>query len=200
MLLICFSWPVFAELGEAQCGKLDNGNIGPWDYTDPAHRKKSLNLVESAHFTRSVEMLVSGNTSYLWEDLDYTLRAFPNHHRALHSMANYQIRTPRPIRARYRSADCYFDRAMRFRPNDPVVRMVYGIYLYNKGDYKEAEVRYKEALAMVPDYTEAHYNLGLLYVETGQIELAKAHAEKAYARDYPLPGLREKLARLAKKK
>jgi hypothetical protein len=31
------------------------------------------------------------------------------------------------------SVDCWFDRAVRFRPEDPNVRMLYGIYLLRKG-------------------------------------------------------------------
>lgn len=73
------------------CGDLANA-YGPFDYTNPEHRSKNLGVVERFHFTLEVESLIRGKSSYIWGDLDYTLRAFPNHHRALYAFARYEIR------------------------------------------------------------------------------------------------------------
>src|SRR5689334_5467108 len=63
------------------CGKLEN-HYGPFDYRTTS--KKNLELVESFHFTPKVEKGIGGNTSITaGGDLNYTLRVFPNHHRAL---------------------------------------------------------------------------------------------------------------------
>ena len=43
---------------------------------------------------------------------------------------------------------------------------------------------------------EIHYFAGIVYVETLNLDLARYHAEKAYALGYPLPGLRNKLIAL----
>ena len=73
-----------AQALDASCGSLENA-YGPYDYrTDRGNR---LYLVESAHFTPVVESLISGLSGPLGAELDYTLRAFPNHHRALISDA-----------------------------------------------------------------------------------------------------------------
>ena len=74
----------FACAASAQtnpCGELGN-SFGPFDYrTVPEQPKR---LVEGAHFTPVVESLIRGNTaSGPGGDIDYTLRAMPNHHRAL---------------------------------------------------------------------------------------------------------------------
>jgi len=42
---------------------------------------------------------------------------------------------------------------------------------------------------------ELHYALGLLLVDLKEYELAQEHARQAYESGYPLPGLRERLAR-----
>jgi tetratricopeptide (TPR) repeat protein len=122
------------------------------------------------------------------------LRAFPNHHRALYLIGEYQLRTKRspPPNANY-SAECYFERAIAFRPADGAVRMIYGGFLHRKGDLQAALAQYRAALARLPDFPELHYNLGLLLVDLKDYEGAWEHAAIAYRGGYPLPGLRNKL-------
>ena len=175
------------------CGALENA-YGPYDYTDPSDFKLKLPIVEGAHFTSDVENLRKGKSSTIMGDLDYTLRAFPNHHRALNSMAKY-LRDNPAIASQFRTADCYFDRAMRFRPRDATVRMIYGSYLFKRGDRSAALQRYEEALAIGPESAELHYNMGLLQVELKHLDVALEHAQKAYAMGYPLQGLKHRLQR-----
>jgi tetratricopeptide (TPR) repeat protein len=179
------------------CGGLENA-YGPYDYSDPSDRATRLPIVEQFHFTPSVENLVAGRSDTLQGDLDYTLRAFPNHVRALNSMARLQTLDPQipQHEARIRTIDCYFDRAMRWRPSDGMVRLVYAIYLHRRGKLQEALTRYQEAEQLIPDAIEVHYNLGLLYVDLGKLDLAKAEAGKAYGAGYPLQGLRHRIERL----
>jgi Flp pilus assembly protein TadD len=75
-------------------------------------------------------------------------------------MANYYLKYPAKKGGLY-SIDCWFERAMTFRPEDGVVRVVYAIFLARKGDNEAALSRYKEALALQPDSPETHYNIGL---------------------------------------
>lgn len=193
LLVIGYSSTVLAQDQRLGCGLLDNA-YGPYDYTNPVHRRDNLPIVEHFHFTPSVESLRAGRSDTVAGDLDYTLRAFPNHHRALFSVARLQLQEKRanPL---YYTADCYFDRAMRMAPEDGKVRMIYGIYLARKGDREAALVRYREALTLMPDSPEVNYNVGLLYADMKQLELAKQHAIKAYQAGYPLPGLRNRLVR-----
>jgi hypothetical protein len=183
------------------CGSLANA-YGPYDYTNPTHVRDNLPIVEQYHFDRGVDALkghaISGPDN-LGGDIAYTLRAFPNHHRALDAMGRYQLREKQaPARGARYTAECWFERAMAFAPNDGVVHMVYGIYLARKGDKDAALARYLEALELLPDSAELHYNLGLLYAKLQRYDDALAEAHTAYALGFPLQGLKNQLARAGK--
>src|SRR5687768_8684380 len=110
------------------CGEVIVGGAGG-DYTDP-EKKKDLKTVEDFHFTPNIENLRHGNSGTLGGELSYTLMMFPNHHRALAAFGKLSLRekTLKPVGAKY-SVGCFFDRAIRFKPNDAMLRMVYGNYL-----------------------------------------------------------------------
>lgn len=181
------------------CGSLQNNFHDPFDYTnyDPEH----LQAVEGHHFTLEVETLVGHekcgrDRCNLANDIDYTLRQYPNHYRALATMVNYHLRgydkTLRPMRY---TPTCYFDRAFRWRPGDPVLHMIFGHYLHKIGKSEQALQQYKEALALAPNSSEVNYNLGLLYAQMEEYALAREYAQKAYSAGFPLPGLRSILQR-----
>lgn len=183
--------------GASYCGELANA-YGPFDYRK-SEFAPNLYLVESAHFTPSVEKLIKGNAGTLGGDLDYTLRAFPNHPRALASMARYALRskTTQVSGLKY-SFECYFDRAIRFRPDDPAVRMIYGVFLSKRGRIDDALDQLTEAVNLQPDNGTINYNLGLVYFEKKDYENALLYAKKASALDFPLPGLKNKLTEIGK--
>ena len=85
-LALCAVYPLgaSAESLPPGCGQLGNA-YGPFDYRT---HKKELEIVEGEHFTPEVERLERGNRSGVnpGGDIDYTLRASPNHHRALKAM------------------------------------------------------------------------------------------------------------------
>jgi Tfp pilus assembly protein PilF len=172
------------------CGSLENA-YGPFDYRTS---RKQLVVVEKFHFTQSVEMLQGGNTSSIGGDLDYTLRASPNHPRALMSMANLALRskTDRPRGAGY-SIDCYFDRAIRFAPDDGNVYMIYGTYLFKSGAKQKALKEFEIAENYAENNANLHYNLGLVYLDAKEYDKALLHAHKAYDLGFPLAGLKNKL-------
>jgi tetratricopeptide (TPR) repeat protein len=182
---------------DAECGPLENA-YGPFDYTDASHFREKLPIVEKFHLNSDVENLRRGQSGTIMGDLDYTLRAFPNHHRALNSIWRYLIANPSAGVPPFRSADCYFNRAIRFSPKDGTARMIYGSYLFKRGDREGALQRYQEALDIQPESAEAHYNMGLLQVELKRFDQALGHAHKAYALGYPLKGLENRLKRAGK--
>jgi tetratricopeptide (TPR) repeat protein len=163
------------------------------DYTN-ADDRNGLDVVEKFHFTEPVEMLIHGLSGPLGSDIGYTLEHFPNHHRALAAMAKLGLRdkTAQPEGARYAIA-CYFDRAIGFVPNDAKVHQLYGAWLLAAGNGDEALRQLQETVRLEPENPNANYNLGLMYVKRKQYEQARFHARKAYARDFPLPGLKNKL-------
>lgn len=183
------------------CGSLANG-YGPYDYTNPEHFTSKLPIVEEGHFDSGVERLVGhagkGNgDAMLAGDIDYTLRAFPNHHRALYTMLRYYVdMVPQGAgRLRY-SADCYFLRAIQLAPTDATVRLLQGIYFLKTDDPEDARKSFDVALELAPESAETHYNAGLGYVELKEYDLAMKHALRAYELGYPLMGLKNKLKRL----
>lgn len=192
MISIFFSLPVSGQdLGE--CGSLVNA-YGPYDYSKKDDRELRLPIVESGHFNSDVENLIRGQSGYLIGDLDYTLRAFPNHPRALWSMARLHLREGKKLLGdgRY-SIDCWFERGIYMNPEYPAVRYIYGMYQHKAGELDRALQNYKIALDLNDENAEVHYNLGLLYIELGNLEKAQEHAIDAYRLGFPLPGLRRKL-------
>jgi len=178
------------------CGLLLN-HFGPYDYRDPS-RKDEIYLVEKAHFDLEVFRLENagrdGRNAPPGGGIDYTLRAFPNHHRALDALSRLVIKEKnlKPQNMTWPS-ECYFKRAIIFAPDDGVVYHIYGNYLYRIGKIEEAITAYKKAIALIPDYAEAHYNLGLILYKQKRYAESQVHAKKAYSLNYPLAALKEKL-------
>lgn len=183
--------PAVGPTGEA-CGTYVYRAPGG-DYTNPVDRQ-DLTEVEHFHFTPEVERLVRGTTGSLGADIGYTLDHFPNHHRALASMSRLALRdkTRKPYGAHY-SIDCYFDRALRYRPDDARVHALYGGYLLGLGMSDAALEQLKQAARLEPGNATTHYNLGLLYLKRKDYEQARASAHTAYGLGFPLPGLKNQL-------
>jgi len=189
--------PIAVRAGEGDCGSLQS-HFGPFDYrtASPEQRK----LVEGVHFTPKVESLRGGNTSMTpGGDMGYTLNVFPNHHRALMALIKLseKEKTDRPRDMTYTVA-CRFDRAERFRPDDGMVKMLHGIYLFRKGKTQAAADKLEEANALAGNNANINYNVGLVYFDLKQYDKALASAHAAQAQGFPLPGLRDKLKRAGK--
>jgi hypothetical protein len=213
---------VRAQMADGQdCGNpFDSpGRFGPFDYADGG-RGEERGLVDGFHFTPYMqELAVNGFTSlkptvkedYGSEEVvvggnfDYALHAFPNHYRALYAMGVWQLRisekSPADLRRamvglRLKPAECYFLRAIMYKPNDGMVRQAFGAFLHKAGHLRRAEEQYVAALELTPDSAELHYNLGLLYVALNNYDKAAVHAARAQELGYPLQGLQKKLQRL----
>jgi tetratricopeptide (TPR) repeat protein len=174
------------------CGSLQNA-FGPHDYRTATAQQRST--VENFHFTRDVETLRRGASSTrIGADLDYTLRAFPNHPRALLAMTRLaeKERTPRPRGASY-TVECYFDRAIRFTSDDPSVRLLYGTLLLKSGKREAAIEQLKTAEHHAGANGNVYYNLGLAYFDLKDYEKSRNYAKRAYELGFTLPGLKNKL-------
>ena len=176
-----------------------SGGYGPYDYTLRGSYAEQLRVVESHHFTRNVESLKRGSTTILpYGDLAYTLRAWPNHHRALYSISRYQLRLNRKNETIPIPAECWFQRAVLYSPKDATAYMLFGMYLQKAGRVEMAQEKYQAALDIDPDNIKAHYNYGLFLVSQERYEEAKHHAKRAYDAGFPLPGLRNQLTQAGK--
>lgn len=181
------------ELGH--CGSLRNG-YGPYDYrTD----RQQLVVVETYHFSSSVEQLIRGMTGSLGSDLDYTLRAYPNHHRALSAISRYgeKVKSDFVPGATY-SVECYFIRAVNHRLDDPTVRMLYAIYLKGQNRVPDAakQLAYTETIAGDSAFTL--FNLGMVHLDLGDHDAALRQAHKAMALGFTRPELKARLVAAGK--
>lgn len=185
-----------AQSGAQSCGDLAT-HYGPYDYrTD----RDKLGVVEHGHFTPEVEALIRGKTSmFIGADLAYVLGTFPNHHRALMSMMRLgkKLNTPQPPHAAY-SVECYFQRALRFRPDDTVARMMYANYLQENARFPEAKRELEQVEKIADDNFFTYYNAGLIYLDIKEYDKALAMAHKAMALGFEKRGLRDELIALGK--
>lgn len=179
------------------CGSLENA-YGPFDFRTTPYAKRQI--VERYHFTPSVKALTRGeSTSKIGGDIAYTLHAFPNHPAALDAMARLgrKERSSQPDGAKH-TVECYFERAIRFAPDDPQVRVLYAHFLVGQKRRDEAR-KQLEAGEQTQDKSPALlYNLGLGFADVGNYEKSLRYAHQAYAAGIELPGLRERLRRAGK--
>ena len=183
-----------AQSGNPACGSLKNGG-GPFDYRT---ERSELATVEDAHFPQVVEALVRGNTSRTpGADIDFTLRAFPNNHRALIAMMRLgeKEKTLQPSGSRY-SIECWFERAVLFRPDDGVVRMIYSSYLNSKGRVPEAAHQLDAATIYAKESAITHYNLGLHYFKLKDYKQALSQAHRAMTLGWTQTELRDQLQKV----
>jgi tetratricopeptide (TPR) repeat protein len=183
-------WVCTAAALPAHCGPLANA-YGPFDYRTDRDR---LPIVEQSHFTPGVESLTKGVWGPVGGALDYVLRAFPNHHRALLALtrlferSGWQI----PRGARY-DIDCYFERALAFRANDVVARLLYASYLKTRGRRDAALAQLAVASEFAGENSFSHYNIGLQYLELGEHAKALEHAHRALALGFERTDLGDRL-------
>lgn len=173
------------------CGDLKNP-FGPFDYRTATADQRDI--VERHHFTSSVELLQKGVTGPIGADLNYTLQVFPNHPRALYAMSRYAKRlgTVQVPGARY-PAECYFERATRFTPQDPQVRALYADFLIHFKNPKEARLQLQAADAIKDIPPDVSYNLGLAWLGIGEEAKAAEYAKRAYNGGVQFTALRDKL-------
>ena len=193
---VCLSSVAQAQAGSGVCGSIQRSDGGPWDHQVD---KERLRTVEAFHFTPEVETLLRGTSGPIAADLDFTLRSFPNHHRALMAMMLYgeKVKSPHPIGATY-SVECYFDRAIRFRPQDTIVRMIFAKFLSKSGRAPQAQQQLELATTLAGDNGFTHYNIGLIYFDMKKYSEALSAAHASYALGFTRPDLRERLRGVGK--
>ena len=149
-----------------------------------------LRKVETFHLKQGMEKMQAGQYRSALGDFNFILRYFPNHPRGLALVAEL-------CDVKWKDPHCEteerFGRAIALNPNAAQTYVVYGVHLQRLKRIPEAMESYKRAIALDPKDANAHYNLGLIYLEQKQFELANRHAQLAYAIGMPYPALRDKL-------
>jgi tetratricopeptide (TPR) repeat protein len=206
-LLLCLplliAAPAWSQASAQGCGSLSNG-FGPFDYRpdkykpgDNVPHAERLRLVHIAHFRPEMEALIrggQGEKSSVGPEFDYTLRAFPNHHRALLALIRLSEKqgTLQPRGMRY-SVECWFERALRFAPDDTIARMIYVSFLVKQNRANDANAQLEVIERTTEDNPLTQYNIGMLYFELKNYEKALAQAHKAYAAGVVMPDLKTRL-------
>ena len=185
------------SLSGAPC-RGESENYGPYDYLQRHTLTAELGIVEKHHFGPQVEQLIggmrTGSPEAVPSEIHYTLKAWPNHHRALNSIIQYQlIKLGKKKFTRFPPAECYLQRAIKFSPEDGTTRMLYANLLQRTGHKKNALKQYEKALTLQPKGIQVKYNLALLLVDLKKYERAKGYATELYTKGFPLPGLKNKL-------
>lgn len=188
--MLSFVPAAHAQVSAETCGPIANA-YGPFDYRT---QKEPLVRVEQHHFTLQVEQLIRGQEGSIGGDLDYTLRASPNHHRALVAMMRFgdRLKADKVQGANY-LVECYFERALRFRPDDTSARLIYATFLIAKNRKDEALSHVGEVVRRAGDNPFAHYNAGLVYIEMKEYDLALERAHVAAGMGMTRPQLRTQL-------
>lgn len=188
----------WAQTAISSCGEIYNtGHYGPYDYR--TEKSGKLGIVDRAHFTPDIEAL-SGDAGYkLGPNLNYTLKAAPNHHRALAATVRLaeRLKTTRVDGMEF-SVECFFERGIRFTPNDTVVRGLYAQYLKKAGRNPEALQQLDAASIFAKDNSFSQYNIGLLYFELKEYDKALEQAHRAKALGFERTELEDMLRKAGK--
>jgi tetratricopeptide (TPR) repeat protein len=77
----------------------------------------------------------------------------------------------------------YFDNALRLDSTDVQVKEYKAGYYKAKGDYKKAFDLYRGLVVEHPDYSNAYFDMGLMYLEQDSIQRAYEHFDRAVRTD-----------------
>ncbi len=183
--------------GQACAGK--GQGYGPFDFTK-ASDKPHIPIVEQHHLTPNVINHIKGQEGSIPGDLDYTLRAVPNHHNALLSAIRYQLKLNNKLLAKKEPlstpVECYLQRAIHFSPTDAVGVSLYAYYLKKIGELEKSAKFYQNALIIRPDDAKIEYAYSQLLIEQKQYDKALEYAKKAYKHGTPPPKLKNQLIKL----
>lgn len=175
---------------------------GPYNYRTATQGDKDL--VEVAHFNEHFEAYKLGRVKFQKKadrnietpaaGFGYTLWAFPNHYRALTAIEDLSYRKNAekldglPLRVH-----CYFQRAVKFVPEDGLVRALYGYFYARRKNANEAEKQLTNAVKLQSEDVNVLNYVATAYLEIGHIDQAVENAKKAYMLGYPFPGLRNRI-------
>jgi len=89
--------------------------------------------------------------------------------------------------------ECWYLRGFMIAPDDPVVRLMYGIFLANRGREAEALNNLKIADAATQSAPALQHQLGLAYIQIKQYRAAQLCALRLKRAKFPLDGVERQL-------
>ncbi|MCR5866040.1 hypothetical protein [Aquincola sp. J276] len=190
--------PAHAQIMNSQgCGPMYiPTHVGPFDYRN---QREMLRTVEFGHFQPNVEDLIKPMFNSFGADIDYTLKAYPNHHRALITLNRLSLREKAlKTSGSDFSVECYFFRAIRWRPDDLIVRMIYASWLHQWDRTKDAVQQLDYVVDNAGDDPFTHYNAGMVFADLKIWDRALQQAHAAQALDFPKGDLKARLVEAGK--
>jgi tetratricopeptide (TPR) repeat protein len=168
-----------------------------YDYYAP--RKENADItrlknVEDYHLGPGQARVAKREYVYAQQEFEFILRYYPNHPVALNLLSDLCEKARVPSC----NADPWFEKAIKLNPEAAPTFLMHGLHLHRKRQLEEAVKAYRRAIELAPDSVNAHYNLGLAYVELKQYDLANQHAQKSYQLGAYPPGLRSQLQKAGK--
>lgn len=168
------------------------------DYYAPrsAVDARTLNNVMLHHFGPGRDRMAAGIFGAALSDFEFILNYFPNHPQVLVALSE--------LCEKWKTAACdlraeqWFQRAIALNPSAGQSHVLQAMYFHRRNKLDEAVKSYKRAVDVAPESLNAHYNLGLVYTDLKQYDLANLHAQKSYALGAQFPGLRNRLQKVGK--
>ncbi len=194
-------------VGPRQCGDLDAGAVEPSDYFETstnanatAASRRTLAEVEARLFPPAVASLNLKRVprTTLTNSVDQLLRLYPNHPRGLWAISSLESRlgtlpkTSNAWQIPSFTADCFFERAFRFKDSDADLWVVLGMHLHGKKRLDAAAKAYEQAASLGATAGIYHYNYALLLSDLKRWDDATKQAQLAYNAQYLPPGLEKK--------
>ncbi|RMH37807.1 MAG: hypothetical protein D6690_01565 [Nitrospirae bacterium] len=145
------------------------------DYFSPSRDEKLLRMVERYHLTPKTfwpkyrEGVVSGKFRLAVKELEFVLRYFPNHPKALMLLANIAKMT----KTRH-LADAYFKKALHLYPRYALTHAQYGKFLSDMGSVAEGIEHLQQAITLDPRLAVAYDWLAKAYRVQGKYQEASA--------------------------
>lgn len=96
-----------------------------------------------------------------------------------HAPASHRLAILLAQEGKLKSAEDYFQLALRAESDDPQLHCNYGYFCYLLRRWDDAEFHLTQAIELDPALRHAHNNLGLLHARLGNYEKAKRHFEIA---------------------
>jgi tetratricopeptide (TPR) repeat protein len=156
-------------------GKSNAQGVIPRDYFDPRHRLE-LATVEKYHLTKETFWMEFNSRRYHYalKELEFVLRHFPNHPKALQLTELVAKMSNQP-----HLAIPYYEKAVTLFPQYAITHAQYGNYLVDTGQAEKGIKRLRRAMAIDPKLAVAYYWLWDAYTRNGNLEMARQIAEKA---------------------
>ncbi len=130
------------------------------------------NNVEARLGKAELDLALGKNRNATLEYLD-TLKRFPDNRRALLSLGVLLSQ-----QGNGQEAEIYFDAALRYHSDAPIVHYLVGEYYFKQKKYDLAIERARTALSIKPDYADAHQLLGWISFQKGDYPEAYSRMDR----------------------